>query len=131
MPLENSNIWWLTYLRITFDISLAILQLYLGAMQGNQQNIVLAIGPNPSLFGVDLQVDAIHRMHLESLGLHRHLLLSPNGNTIPSHWRMEDILNQLQPFANMGAPTLKSITFVLGILGITRAEHLWDQDNNS
>lgn len=53
-----------------------------------------------------------------------HLILIPKGNVILAHWQVEDLLNHLQPYANMEKVTLKNITIVLGKLGIMRESHL-------
>lgn len=60
-----------------------------------------------------------------------HLLLALMDNLIPAHWRIEDILNHLQSFANMEKRELKALTFIMGKLGIVRTEHLWDKSDNS
>lgn len=61
----------------------------------------------------------------------RHLLLAPIGNSILAHWRMEDILKHLQPYANLEGTTRKAITTALGKLSITQAAHTWDNTSNS
>lgn len=61
--------------------------------------------------------------------LRRHLL-SPTNNRILAHWHLEDILNHLHPFAYMKKEILNGIIQTLGKLGITRAEHLWNDNKN-
>lgn len=58
------------------------------------------------------------------LELRKHLFLSLEDNLIPDHWRVEDILHSLHPFATMEEETLKRITLILGKLGITKAGHM-------
>lgn len=63
--------------------------------------------------------------------LQRHLVLSPVGNQLPAHWRIEELLNHLQPYANMQKTTLKSITFLFEKLGIMKLGHLWNPLDNT
>lgn len=65
------------------------------------------------------------------VALRRHLILSSIGNQLPTHWHIEEVLNNLQPYANMGKVTLKAIVFLFGRIGITQVDNLWDHANNT
>lgn len=63
--------------------------------------------------------------------LRRHLLLSPLGNLLPAHWQIADIINALHPFSALSHEHTISLNAMLGKLGVTKAEHLWDPTSNT
>lgn len=63
--------------------------------------------------------------------LRRYLILSQTSNQLPDHWRIEEVLNHLQPYANMGKETLKILVFLFGKIGVTIIGHLWNNTDNT
>lgn len=53
-----------------------------------------------------------------------HLLLSPDGNFLPTQWHISDIIHALHPFAALNNDHTLSLNKTLGKLGVTSAEHL-------
>lgn len=60
-----------------------------------------------------------------------HLLLTPAGNLLPTHWRLSNIINALHLFVALSADHTIVLDLTLGKLGATTAKHLWDALENS
>lgn len=56
--------------------------------------------------------------------------MSPTGNSIPTKWRIFDLISTLHPFATLETTKTLALNCTLGKLGATFTVDLWDVRNN-